>query len=391
VGDFAAGFSGKTWDKRAEEAIGEHLELFHETPWLSEVDKQRLTPRIEELLKTERNFLRSERAVEAVANRLTAILCLCAVIVPAVVVGQTTPTGEGSVWSYFIGLFGVAAVVIVPPAVLEKLTGRYRAGLVWMALVLWAYIVTAAWIVVQPGPTNPDDRIQVAAVSAVTALAILLVGRLYLVAWNHSALTNAWAEQRLEAAVVWKLLLVIAILVAEPDKDGTPTLLQRSGMARAFLAEAAKAVTDYLPRLIEGGRSNAQTIASRGAAFLLDLTSAVNLPNGQVSEDDFGRLTDAVEKWSIGSLADMPQMSPPPADSLESPSRRSRAFQVLRKLLLGVLPLILLIAGTLLPLKMPADITAALAPFAVTWLLLSIASVLAPADVKMDTKALFNL
>jgi hypothetical protein len=61
-----------------------------------------------------------------------------------------------------------------------------------------------------------------------------------------------------------------------------------------------------------------------------------------------------------------------------------------RKLLLGALPLILLIAVTLLPLKMSAAVTAALAPFAVTWLLLSFASVFAPADVKMDTKTLFN-
>jgi hypothetical protein len=63
---------------------------------------------------------------------------------------------------------------------------------------------------------------------------------------------------------------------------------------------------------------------------------------------------------------------------------------VVRKLLLGALPLILLIAVTLLPVTMPAAVAAALAPFAVTWLLLAIASVLAPADVKMDFKTLFN-
>lgn len=47
-------------------------------------------------------------------------------------------------------------------------------------------------------------------------------------------------------------------------------------------------------------------------------------------------------------------------------------------------------AATPLPVTMPAAVTAALAPFAVTWLLLAIASVLAPADMKMDFKTLFS-
>jgi hypothetical protein len=61
-----------------------------------------------------------------------------------------------------------------------------------------------------------------------------------------------------------------------------------------------------------------------------------------------------------------------------------------RKVVLGALPLILLIAVTLLPFKMPAAVSDALAPFAGTWLLLSVASIFAPADVKMDFKTLFN-
>jgi hypothetical protein len=259
-----------------------------------------------------------------------------------------------------------------------------------MALVLWAYIAVAAWIVTAPGSGDPNDTILVAIVFAATALTILLVARVYIVAWNKTALIHSWAELRLEAAVVWMLLGVVHALVEEPGKDGTPTLLQRSGEARALLARAAAAVNDYLPRLIDGGRADAQSIASEGAAALLDLRSAVNLPGGRAREEDLARLTATVEAWSIGSLADMPRKVPLTADSLESSSRRSGLLQVVRKLLLGALPLILLIAVTLLPLKMSAAVTAALAPFAVTWLLLSVASVFAPADVKMDTKTLFN-
>jgi F0F1-type ATP synthase assembly protein I len=55
-----------------------------------------------------------------------------------------------------------------------------------------------------------------------------------------------------------------------------------------------------------------------------------------------------------------------------------------RNVVVGTLPLILLIAATLLPLKMSAPVTQALAPFAVTWLLLSVASIFAPADVKKN-------
>ena len=209
-------------------------------------------------------------------------------------------------------------------------------------------------------------------------------------AWNKTALIDAWAELRLEAAVVWMLLGVVHALVEKPRKDGTPTLLQRSGEARALLARAAQAVNDYLPRLIAGGHADAQSIASEAAAALLDLRSAVNMPGGDVREEDLARLTATIEAWSIGSLADMPRKVPITADSLEFSSLRSGLLQVVRKLLLGTLPLILLIAATLLPLKMSAAVTAALAPFAVTWLLLSVASIFAPADVKMDFKTLFN-
>jgi hypothetical protein len=230
-------------------------------------------------------------------------------------------------------------------------------------------------------------------VCAATALTILLVARVYVVAWNQTALVHAWAERRLEAAVVWMLLGVVHALVAEPSKDGTPTPLQRSGNARALLARAAEAVNDYLPRLIDGRSAyskDAQSIASEGAAALLDLRSAVNLPGGRVREEDLARLTATVEAWSIGSLADLPRKVSPTADPLETPSRRSGLLQVVRKVLLGTLPLILLIAVRLLPLTMSAALTEALAPFAVTWLLLSVASVFAPADVKMDTKTLLN-
>jgi hypothetical protein len=189
------------------------------------------------------------------------------------------------------------------------------------------------------------------------------------------------------------LLDVAHALEEEPDKDGTPTLLQRSGEARALLARAAKVVNDYLPRLIGGGSaysSDDQRIATEGAAALLDLRSAVALPCGRVGEEDLAPLTATIKKWSIGSLADMPRKAPLTADPLEPSSRRSGLLQILRKLLLGALPLILLIAVTLLPFKMSADFTAALAPFAVTWLLLSVASIFAPDDVKMDIKTLFN-
>jgi hypothetical protein len=390
LGVFAAGFRGVTWEHKADEVIKAGLGVFDEMHSLSDVDKQRLKPRIEELLQTQRYFLRSGAAVEAIAKRLTWLLCICAVVVPAVVVGLTTSRGWGAVGTYFAYLFGFALLVTWPTVLLEKLTGRYRAGVIWMALVLWAYIASAAWIVTAHGSSDPNDAILVAVVCAATALTILLVARAYIVAWNKNALINAWAEQRLEAAVVWTLLRVVLAVVEEPGKDGTPTPLQRSGEARALLAGAAEAVNDYLPRLIDGGRVNAQSIASEGAAALLDLRSAVNLPGGRVREEDLARLTATIEAWSIGSLADMPRKLRPAADSLEPSSRRSGLLQVVRKLLLGALPLILLIVVTLLPLKMPAAVTAALAPFAVTWLLLSLASVFAPADVKMDTKTLFG-
>jgi len=277
--------------------------------------------------------------------------------------------------------------------------------------VLWVFIAVAAWIVAASGTSvassyiclgvsrncystsNEYGTILVAVVCAVTALTIVLVARVYIVAWNKNALTNAWAEQRLEAAVVWLLLRVVHVLEEKPGEHGSPTLLQRSGAARAILAVAAEAVIDYLPRLISGGSAysaDAQRIANEGAAALLDLRSAVNLPCGRVGEEDLAPLTKTIEKWSIGSLADIPRKVPLTADSLEPSSRRSGLLQVLRKLLLGALPLILLIAVTLLPFKISADFTAALAPFAVTWLLLSVASVFAPDDVKLDTKTLFN-
>jgi len=278
-----------------------------------------------------------------------------------------------------------------------------------MALVLWAYIAAAAWIVTGHGSSDPTDTILVAVACAMTALTILLLARLYIVAWNEIALTHAWAQQRPEAAVVCILLgviqvlaektgksaaptlRVVQVLMEEPGKDDAPTPLQRSGRARALLAQAAWAVNKYLPRLIDGGgaySANAQSTASEAAAVLLDLRSAVNLPGGLMPKGDLARLTATIEAWSIGSLADLPRKVPLTTDSLESPSRRPGPLQAVRKLLLGALPLILLIAIALLPVTMPSAVTAALAPFAVTWLLLSIASVFSPADVKMDFKSL---
>jgi hypothetical protein len=397
--------------------IKNDLKAFDEMRLLPHADKRRLKPTIKELLDSRRNFLRSEAAVKAIANRVTWVLSICAVAVPAVVIGlinskYVIPGSTEVVLGYFLGLWVLAVVAFLPVPFLQMLTGRLRAGMIWVVLVLWAFIAVAAWIVAASGTSaasshiclglsstcyrdaNELGTILVAAVSAVTALTIVLVARVYVVAWNRTALINAWAEQRLEAAVVWMLLGVIDALEEEPGKDGTPTLLQRSGEARALLARAAKAVNDYLPRLIGGGNAysaDAQRLASEGAAALLDLRSAVNLPCGRVGAEDLAPLTATIEKWSIGSLADMPRKVPPTAECLEPSGRRSGLLQVLRKLLLGALPLILLIAVTLLPFKMSADFTAALAPFAVTWLLISVASVFAPADVKMDTKTLFGL
>jgi hypothetical protein len=415
-GVFAVGFRGATWDHKADKEIRDDLKLFDKMRSLPDADKQRLKRRIEELLDSQRGFLRSAAAVEAIANRVTWVLCICAVAVPAVVAGLISSKyvipGWGEIVSgYFFALVVLPLVAFLPVRVLEMLTGHFRAGMIWMVLVLWVFIAVAAWIVAASGTSvassyiclgvsrncystsNEYGTILVAVVCAVTALTIVLVARVYIVAWNKNALTNAWAEQRLEAAVVWLLLRVVHVLEEKPGEHGSPTLLQRSGAARAILAVAAEAVIDYLPRLISGGSAysaDAQRIANEGAAALLDLRSAVNLPCGRVGEEDLAPLTKTIEKWSIGSLADIPRKVPLTADSLEPSSRRSGLLQVLRKLLLGALPLILLIAVTLLPFKISADFTAALAPFAVTWLLLSVASVFAPDDVKLDTKTLFN-
>jgi hypothetical protein len=408
----AAPFRGATWEHKANKQIRDDLKAFSEMRLLPDVDKRRLKPRIKDLLETQRSFLRSEAAVRAIANRVTWVLCICAVAVPAVVVGLTTPDGGDAAFLYFMMLLGVVLLAMWPAHILQMVSGRTRPGLIWMALVLWTYIAAAAWIVTGHGSSDPTDTILVAVVCAVTALTIVLVARVYIVAWNEIALTYAWAERRLEAAVVCILLGVIQVLAEktgkhgtptlhvvqvlldEPGKDDTPTPLQRSGRARALLAQAASTVNEYLPRLIDGGgtySADAQSTASEAATALLDLRSAVNLPDGRMSEGDLARLTATIGAWSIGSLADVPRKVPLTADSLESSSRRPGLLQVVRKLLLGALPLILLIAITLLPVTMPAAVTAALAPFAVTWLLLSIASVLAPADVKMDFKTLFNL
>jgi hypothetical protein len=63
---------------------------------------------------------------------------------------------------------------------------------------------------------------------------------------------------------------------------------------------------------------------------------------------------------------------------------------VLRTTLLGFTPLILLVALTLLPVTVPTVVTDTLGPFAVTWLLISIASVFYPGDHKPDIKTLLG-
>jgi hypothetical protein len=410
---FPAGFRGATWDDRADKQITDDLSAFSKICSRPHVDMQGLEPRIEPLLKSQRDFLRSEAAIKAMANRVTWVLCICAIVVPAVVVGLTTTHSGDTVWSYIFTLFALVWVFgLLPARLLQMLTGRTQAGVIWLALVLWVYIAFAVLITTGHGSSQPDRTIFVAAVCAVTVLASVLAARVYVVAWNEIALFHAWAEQRLEAAVVSILLGVIQVIVEETGKDGPPALhvvrvlvgktgkddapmpLQRSGRARALLAQAAWLVNEYLPRLIDGGgaySADARSTARGAAAALLDLRSSVNLPGGRIPAGDLARLTATAKAWSTGSLADLPRKFWLIADPLESASRRPGLLLVVRKLLLGALPLILLIAITLLPVTMPAAVTAALAPFAVTWLLLAIASVLAPADVKMDLKTLFGI
>ncbi len=413
LADFLAGFLGTTWDDRTDKQITDDLRTFRRICSLPDVDMQGLEPRIEPLLDSQREFLRSEAAVKAVANRVTWVLCICAVAVPAVVVGLTTTHGGDTVWSYVFTLFGLVVVLgLLPARILQMLTGRTWPGMIWMVLVLWVYIAAAVLIVTGHGSIGPDRAAFVAAVCAATVLASVLVAQVYVVAWNEIAMIHVWAKRRPEAAVVWILLGVIQVLVDKTGKDRPPTLhvvrvlvgevgaedaptpLQRSGRARALLVKAAWLVNEYLPRLIDGGgaySADARSTASGAAAALLDLRSSVNLPGGRMPRGDLARLTATAEAWSIGSLADLPRKFWLIADPLESASRRPGPLQLVRKLLLGALPLILLIAITLLPVTMPAAVTAALAPFAVTWLLLAIASVLAPADVKMDFKTLFGI
>ena len=140
------------------------------------------------------------------------------------VVGLTTPDGGNAVFLYFSMLLGVMLLAIWPARVLEMLTGRTGTRVIWTALVLWAYIAVAAWIVTGHGSSDPSDTILVAVVCVVTALTILLVARAYIVAWNETALTHAWAEQRLEAAVVCVLLGVVQVLTKKTGEHGAPTL-----------------------------------------------------------------------------------------------------------------------------------------------------------------------
>jgi hypothetical protein len=394
VGNFVAGFQRATWDRRADETIVASLREVGELRSLSKVDTQR----IEALLNTRRPFLRSEFAVELIANRLTLILGISAVLVPGVLVGLNAPRVDDPVWVYAVMLIGILAVATWPALALETLTGRDRAGLVWMALVISSYMAIAVWYAATSDRTDPENPTRgplVAAATAWTCLVIVLVARVYVVAWNRAALNRAWTEVRVEARVVSNLLAVLQILEqATSDDDNDRRPMKSTGNARALLADAAEAVNDHLPRLIDGRRAfsaDAEATAREAAAALLDLRSAVTLPGGRVRDEDLERLKTTVEKWSIGSLADLPRLAPPDAEPEESERRRSGLRQNARTFALGVIPLILLIIVTLLPLKLSGAVTEALTPFAVTWLLLSVAAVLAPADVKVDTKTLFNL
>jgi hypothetical protein len=62
---------GSTWENQADKAIKDDLKAFDKMRSLSDGDKQRLKQRIEPLLETQRDFLRSDAAVEAIANRVT--------------------------------------------------------------------------------------------------------------------------------------------------------------------------------------------------------------------------------------------------------------------------------------------------------------------------------
>ncbi|GAB2651715.1 hypothetical protein [Kribbella swartbergensis] len=392
LGNFFAGFQGSTWDRKADEAIDAYLREVAELRSLSEVHRQR----IDSLLRTKRLFLRDQFAVELIANRLTLLLGISAVLVPGVIVGLEVPRSDGDqnpVWLYAFALIGLMLVLSWPAVALEKLTGRERAGMTWAALVLSTYIAIAVWYAATPG-RGDEDAILIAAVTAWTCLIIVLLARVYVVSWNQAALTKAWREQRVEAAVVLDLVAVLQILEHTTDRDDTRRPLKSTGDARALLADAAQAVNDHLPRLIDGRPAfsvDAETIAREAAAAILDLRSAVTLPGGRSSDEDLERLKTAVEAWAIGSLADLPRQPPPAAEeALEVARRRSGLRQVARTLALGVVPLGLLAVVTLLPLKLSGAVTEALAPFAVTWLLLSVAALLAPADVKLDTKTLFN-
>jgi hypothetical protein len=326
------------------------------------------------------------------------ILGIVAVFVPGLVVALEAPRGdENPVWVFVIMLLGLSIIATWPAVALETLTGRERAGLIWMALVLSTYSAVAVVNVAAPDRSDPEITIRfpfVAAVAAWMGLAIVIVARVYVVAWNRAELNRVWTEQRVEAAVVMKLLRVLQILEhATEGDDNARRPMKATGAARALLADAAQAVNDYLPRLIDGRRvygADARTIAREAAAALLGLRSAVTLPGGYVRDEDLQRVKTAVEAWSVGSLADLPREAPPEGESIEYERRRSGLRHVTRTLALGAVPLVLMVVVTLLPLELSGAVSDALTPFAVTWLLLSVAAVFAPADVKLDSKTLFN-
>jgi hypothetical protein len=405
VVDFVEGFRGRSWDAAAEAWIQDELRAFRQL-WASEPDQQLLEPRIDALMTSRRQLLRWQLAVRAVTNRLAGALFVAAVVVPPVVVALTS--SDHDVWTYLFSLLGVAWLALLPAKALWVLTGRPGAALVWVALLLSLYVAGGAMVVSRPGPVPPGDGMAVAAAAAVAGFAVVLLGRSYLLAWNAAALRRAWVEERLEASVVVQLLAVLDHLESTVRPPGTATdghlarsdeppvvdrPLEVTGQVRALLNSAAAAVRDHLPGLIEASAppsAQARAIADEVAGFLLDLQSAGDLPDGRAPDGELQRVRDAIRGWSTGSLGNLPRAD---ADGITASTARSRwstASQMVRTILLGLTPLILLVAISLSPITIPRVVSDSLGPFAVTWLLVCIAYVFHPGDHTPDLKTLLG-
>jgi hypothetical protein len=396
---FVEGFRGRSWDAAAERAVQADLAVFRELRSMSDADRERLEPRIAALLGTRTPLWRSQYAVRAVSTRAAIVLAVAAVVLPPIVVAHTSPEGWSSVGSYLIMLAGVVVIAAVPARVLEMVTGRLRIGLVWVSLVFTLDVAVAVASVAAPGALTADRAVFVAAVAAWAGVVVVLVGRICVQEWNAAALRRAWAAERVEGAVVDTLLTVAALLEAtiDPSSEHDPADPYRpllvTGAVRGALTDAANAVEQHLPTLLErhpGRTMRARATAHEVAAALLELRSVADLPGGRVRDADLARLAAAIEAWTVGSLADLPHQAPEGTEPIEAPSRWAAASQPSRKVLVGVTPLILLVVVNLLPIRIPAVVTDALGPFAVTWLLVSVASVFAPDKISLDAKTLLG-